>query len=222
LAQSGSESALAPRPLAPFWLTFLLRVSSPPVPPIVHLPDGTALLLRLIVPEDREVVLEAFRRLSPDSRYYRLWSSQQTIPDSLLNRFLNAEPGKHESWAALDPNAPVEPGCGGASFWRSDEQPDRAEISLTVADECQHHGVGTILLAILWLRASQLGIREFIGHVLPDNHRMLDWMRALGARLKLAHGQFTFHLPLDTSSLKPTPTTAKLIARLQELEAIGL
>jgi GNAT superfamily N-acetyltransferase len=191
-------------------------------PPIVHLQDGTTLLLRLIVPSDREAVLEAFRRLSPDSRYYRLWSVQQTLPDSLLNRFLNAEPGQHESWAALDPDRPVEPGSGGASFWRNESDPQRAEISITVADERQHTGVGTVLFAVLWLRARKVGIREFFGYVLPDNYRMLDWMRALGARLSLERGQFFFRLSLDEALLKPTPTSRKLVARLRELETLGL
>ena len=83
-------------------------------PPIIHLHDGTRVLLRLMGPEDRERVEEAFRRLSRDSRYYRLWSSQLALPDSLLNRFLNSEPGRHETWAALDPDVPKEPGFGGA------------------------------------------------------------------------------------------------------------
>jgi GNAT superfamily N-acetyltransferase len=191
-------------------------------PPIVHLQDGTPLLLRLIVPADREAVVEAFRRLSPDSRYYRLWSVQQTLPDSLLNRFLNAEPGQHESWAALDPDRPAEPGSGGASFWRSATQPHRAEISITVADERQHSGVGTVLFAVLWLRAKRVGIGEFFGYVLPDNYRMLDWMRALGARLSLERGQFLFILPLDEASLKQTATSQKLVTRLRELSALGL
>ena len=188
-------------------------------PPIIQLADGTPLLLRLIMPEDREAVIEAFRR--PDSRYYRLWSSQQILPDSLLNRFLNAEPGRHETWVALDPDAPTEPGSGGGSFWRTEGQPHLAEISLTVADERQHSGVGTVLLAVLWLRAVKSGITEFFGHVLPDNYRMLDWMRAVGARLKLESGQFVFHLPLVVESLKPTATAARLTSRLQELESLG-
>ena len=190
--------------------------------PIVHLKDGTALLLRLITPEDREAVLEAFRRLSPESRYYRLWSSQKALPDSLLNRFLHAEQGQHESWAALHPETPNEPGCGGASFWRSPSDPSQAEISLTVADQSQHTGVGTILLALLWLRARKTGIREFFGHVLPDNYAMLDWVRALGARLKWEGGQFVFHLPLEVPLLKATPTAAKLALRIRELEIWNL
>ncbi len=98
------------------------------------------------------------------------------MPDSLLNRFLNSEPGRHETWAALDPDAPKDPGFGGASFWRSETEPHMAEISLTVADEGQRCGVGTVL----WLRATRAGVGEFVGYVLPDNHRMLAWMRTLG------------------------------------------
>lgn len=191
-------------------------------PPVIHLQNGTAVLLRLLTPEDREAVVEAFRRLSPDSRYYRLWSNQQTLPDSLLNRFLHAEPGQHETWAALHPESPTEPGCGGASFWRSLSHPEQAEISLTVADECQHSGVGTVLLAVLWLRARRAGIGEFLGYVLPDNYAMLEWMRALGAHMKLERGQFVFHLPLRVEELKPTSTGARFTARLRELDALGL
>jgi GNAT superfamily N-acetyltransferase len=191
-------------------------------PPVIHLENGAAVLLRLLAPEDREAVIESFRRLSPDSRYYRLWSNQRTLPDSLLNRFLHAEPGQHETWAALHPESPLEPGCGGASFWRSEAHPEQAEISLTVADECQHSGVGTVLLAVLWLRARRAGIGEFFGHVLPDNYAMLGWMRALGARLKLERGQFVFHLPLEADALKPTPAGARFASRLRELEGLDL
>lgn len=176
------------------------------------------LLLRLITSADREAVQEAFRRLSPDSRYYRLWSNQQSLPDSLLNRFLNPRPGRHETWAAQHPEAPNEPGCGGASFWREEASPELAEISLTVADECQHTGVGTVLLAVLWLRAKATGIREFFGCVLPDNYAMLDWLRALGATLKLERGHFTFRLPLDEASLKASPTAGRLKMRIREIE----
>jgi GNAT superfamily N-acetyltransferase len=189
-------------------------------PPIVQLENGTPLLLRLITPEDRDAVIEAFRRLSPDSRYYRLWSKQQALPDSLLNRFLHPEPGLHESWVALHPESPTEPGCGGASFWRDESQPERAEISLTVADESQHTGVGTVLLAVLWHRAKAAGISEFFGHVLTDNYAMLDWLRALGAALRLERGQFTFRLRLDVEGLKASPTAEKLKQRLREVAAL--
>ncbi len=186
---------------------------------LAHLAHGQTVLLRLFTPADRAAVVEAFRRLSPESRYHRFWDAQKGPPDSLLNRFLNPRPGLHETWAALPPEAPDEPGHGGGSFWRSEEEPWTAEISLTVADEMQHSGVGTVLLAMLWHRAKRSGITEFHGYVLPDNYAMLDWMRALGAALKLQSGAYTFWLPLDEASLRESPTANRLRRRLAEVEA---
>lgn len=190
--------------------------------PVAQLTNGQAVLVRLFTPADRGAVLEAFRRLSPDSRYHRFWDAQKAPPDSVLNRFLNPRPGLHETWAAQRPEAPDEPGYGGGSFWRSEEEPWRAELSLTVADEAQHTGVGTVLLAVLWHRARHAGIEELCGYILPDNYAMLDWMRALGAKLRLESGQYFFHLPLKEEGLKDSKTAVRLRERLAEVAGWGL
>ena len=193
-----------------------------PDPPrlLVNLPDGTPVLLRLFAPSDRAAVMEAFRRLSLDSHYYRFWTQHRELQDSVLNRFLNPKPGLHETWAVQDPAAPDEPGYGGGSFWRQEDESWRAEISFTVADEIQHHGVGSLLLALLWHRARQVGVREFHGVVLPDNYTVLDWFRSLGARVHLNQGQYAFELNLDETKLKATPTAERFRHRLQELASL--
>jgi GNAT superfamily N-acetyltransferase len=190
--------------------------------PLARLSNGQSVLLRMFTPADREAVVEAFRRLSTESRYHRFWDTQKEIPDSVLNRFLNPKPGLHETWAAQHPDAPDEPGYGGASFWRNEDEPWRAEISLTVADEAHHTGVGTVLMAVLWIRAKRSGITEFFGHVLPDNYAMLDWVRSLGAMPRLERGQYVFRLELDETKLRATPTADRLKARLHEAEQWGL
>lgn len=195
------------QPASPFRLNAKLR-------------DGSPVLLRMFTPSDKEAVREAFRRLSPDSHYYRFWTQSRELPDSLLNRVLNPEPGLHETWAMLDPDRPDEPGQGGASFWKTEREPWRAEVSFTVADEVQRRGVGTLLLALLWLRAKKAGITQFFGVVLPDNYTVLDWFRALGARVKLHSGQYEFELQLDESKLKATPTAERFKERLRELEGL--
>ena len=192
---------------------------SDPPHPIVWLPDGMPVLLRLITPADREAVKEAFRRLSPDSRYYRFWTAQEALPDSILNSFLNAEPGLHETWAAQDPQHPDEPGYGGGSFWRSRSDPESAEISFTVADECQRKGLGNLLLAVLWVRAKACGISKFCGHVLGDNYSVLDWFRALGAVMTFSSGHYQFVLSLDETQLRATRTSEKLLKCLRIVEA---
>jgi len=195
----------------------LLVSDSTPSPLVLHLQDGTPVLLRTFVPGDRESIIEAFRRLSVDSRYYRFWSGQEQIPDSLLNRFLNPVPGEHETWAALDPERPDEPGYGGASYWRSTKFPHRAEISFTVADEMQRRGLGTLLLALLWLRARASGVTQFTGVVLPDNYTVLNWFRALGSQMAYERGQYSFDLMLDEELLKDTTAAASLKSRIEEI-----
>jgi len=186
----------------------------------VELHDGTPVLLRLFVPADREAVTEAFRRLSVDSRYYRFWNGQEQIPDSVLNRFLNPVPGQHETWAAQDPQHPNEPGYGGASYWRSETDPDSAEVSFTVADEMQHRGLGTLLLAVLWLKAAAAGVSCFYGVVLSDNYTVLNWFRSLGANMRMDRGQYSFELKLNEAGLKDTAVSGRLKEWLGRLRAM--
>lgn len=187
------------------------------MPPIVQLHDGTPVHLRLLKPADRDAVIEALHRLSPDSRYYRFWSKLEGVSENLLQRFLNPEPGQHETWVAQDPERLGEPGYGGGSFWRSERNPEEAEISFIVADEAQRRGVGTLLLALIWVRAEKAGITRFTGHVLPDNYSVLDWFRALGAGMHYQSGQYTFEVVLDESRLRKSVTSAKLTVWLQKL-----
>jgi len=185
--------------------------------PVVHLADGTPVLIRPMRPDDRAAVVEAFRRLSPDSRYYRFWSRREGVSEKLLQRFLHPEPGLHETWVAQDPERPGEPGYGGGSYWRSEKDPQTAEISLVVADEAQHRGLGTLLLALVWVRAYQVGVRCFYGHVLPDNYSVLDWFRALGAEMHYQSGEYWFLLPLQLEKLRDTPSSHRLVAWVQRL-----
>jgi GNAT superfamily N-acetyltransferase len=181
------------------------------------LDDGTPVLVRPVEASDREAVVAAFARLSPDSRYFRFWTRYERLPDSILRRFLTADHVRQSVWAALDPERPDEPGYGAGSWWRDATCPEVAEVSFTVADEVQHRGLGTLLLAVLWSAARPMGIRRFIGHALPDNHAVLDWFRALGATIEAASGQLTMRLDLEEPALPTTATADHLRARLAEV-----
>ena len=49
-----------------------------------------------------------------------------------------------------------------------------AEVAFVVADEYQHHGIGSLLLDELVLAASERGITTFLADTLSENHTMLD------------------------------------------------
>ncbi len=181
------------------------------------LADGTEVLVRPLVPADRGSLAEGYRRLSPESRYQRFWSrTGEVIGDRMLDRLLKQEAGNHAVWAVLDP-AREYPGLGAASFWRSAEQPEEAEFSCTVLDADQRKGVGTLLLAVLWLAARRVGIRRFVGYTMPENVRAVRWMRDTGAEAEWDGYKVIFRWELDDlDRLPPTTAGIALAERLAE------
>ena len=83
-----------------------------------------------------------------------------------------------------------------------------------MADDAQHRGVGTLLLAVLWLSARAEGIRRFVAHVLPENDAARAWFGALGAAAGHGLGHVLFTLPLDEAKLQDSPAAMRLRAAL--------
>lgn len=182
--------------------------------------DGTPVRVRRLVPGDREGLAEGYRRLSPDSRYQRFWvRTGEAIGERMLDRILEAAPDRHAAWVVLDP-ARDFPGVGAASWWRSEGDPDEAEFSCTVLDGDQRRGVGTLLLAVLWLDAMRAGIGRFVGYTMPENVAAVRWMRDIGAEAEWDGFKVIFRWDLeDLDRLPATPVGAALAERLAELSA---
>lgn len=143
--------------------------------------DGTPVRARRLGASDRAYVAEAYRRLSPEARYHRFWTvTGELIGEQMLDRILREDPGNHEIWAVYDPARTFSP-LGAASWWRNPADPDEAEFSVTVLDADQNRGVGTLLLAILWLTAFQSGIKHLVGHAMVENRAAGAWMYRTGA-----------------------------------------
>lgn len=180
---------------------------------------GVPALLRPLRPEDREAIREAFRRLSPESSYLRFWTRVREVNPTFIEKLLAQDGEKHATWVIVLTENDDIPGVGGGSFWRSNDDPDTAEVSFTVADEFQNQGVGTILLAAIWKHAAGLGIRRFIAHVLDSNLVMRAWWDALGATALQIDRGWLLTLPLDESLLSPSGAGASLRRWLRRLEA---
>lgn len=176
----------------------------------LFLPDGTPVLLRPLTPDDRERIVEAFRRLSPESTYFRFWTRFRDLNPDFIDRLCAPEEKDHITWILVLTETDSIPGAGGASFWRIPSDPTSAEVSFTVADEFQGQGVGTILLAVLWEHARSLGIRRFVGHVLDANFVMRAWWDSLGATATEIQRGWEVTLFLDEDFLPASSAAQKL------------
>jgi RimJ/RimL family protein N-acetyltransferase len=179
---------------------------------------GVPALLRLITPQDRNRITEAYRRLTADSRYLRFWTRFRELNPQFIDQLLSPGDTVHASWAIVLPDDEDLPGVGAASFWQLREDHTAAEVSFTVADEFQGQGIGTILLAALWHHAQQHGINRFIAHVLEDNLVMRAWWDALGATATQTPRGWELTLYLNQTWLSPSPATTSLQDWLHRLK----
>lgn len=164
---------------------------------VVRLRDGSPALLRPVIPEDRCRIEAGLAELSFASRCSRFFVPVRALAEDQLRYFTEVDQANHVAWLAIDPLQPDRPGMGVARFVRCQEQPATAEVALTVVDAYQGKGVGTHLLAILCVLARAQSIQVLHGLALPDNYRVVDWFRRLGAMVKFADG--LNHLDLMTS-----------------------
>lgn len=150
-----------------------------------HLRDGRPVLLRQIRPEDRWRLAEGMRQLSPASRYLRFHEVVEQLSDEQLDYLSQVDHVDHEAIVALDPERPEMPGIGVARFIREPDEPTVAEAAVTVADDYQATGAGTLLLGALAARARVSGIEVFRNYVLDGNTQMLEVFDHLGAHREL-------------------------------------
>lgn len=170
-----------------------------PVSPIVVPFDGVGeLLLRPLTntDDDRARCHKAFELLSPEARMSRFWTRSLRVSEKMVTRLIAADQVNDVVWAAIDPHRPWIPGLGGASFWRDPLRPERAEFSVTIADSYQNRGLGTLVLALVWIIARQRGVTEFVSHIRPENQASRHWLGAMGGTSRAHTGEIVIRWPL--------------------------
>ncbi len=183
------------------------------------LPDGGVVLLRPVLPEDRERLRVGLGQLSPQSRYLRFFSSVEHLTERQLDYLTNPDQINHVAWGALDAADPEHPGLGIGRFVRQDDPPESAEMAIAIADNFQHRGLGTVLLGVLYLLAGIRGIKSLQGIMLPENRAVFHGLQNIGAELTRQGNLFQLGLPVhqDLSRLPPTPGGDKFRQLLVDL-----
>jgi ribosomal protein S18 acetylase RimI-like enzyme len=144
--------------------------------------DGRRVRIRPVVPADRANIAAGLARLSPRSRYGRFHSDVSQLSEAALRFLTEIDFREHVAWAALAIDEPGFPGVGVARFVRDREHPDSAEFAITVLDEWQGLGLGSLLLRTLIGSAAQRGIRQLVAPVLAENVAALHLVERLGGR----------------------------------------
>lgn len=195
----------------------------PPDPPALRLAldDGTPVLLRPVRAEDAERIRAGLDDLSPDSRITRFFSPVTHFSDQQLVYLTHVDQENHVAWGALDVSSAESVGLGIGRFARLPDEPDVAEIAITVIDAAQRHGLGSRLLALLHVLARRRGITTFRAVLMAQNHALIRRVQAFGGTAHSTGSEVMLDLPVlaDAADLPDTPEAEEFKRVFRTVEA---
>lgn len=146
------------------------------LPGRVVLPDGAAVLIRAVQPDDAAGLERLFYRLSPESilNYFFVPLPQQPQWAARLGEVARADGVDHGALVAL-----VEEEIVGVARYDRETASEQAEVALLIEDGWQQRGLGKRLVVRLVKEARCQGVKTFLANILGENRRALRLAGAL-------------------------------------------
>lgn len=144
--------------------------------------DGTQLYVRHIKPADKEMLAAAWLELSPASQHRRFLAPKPYLTKSDLRYLTEIDGHDHVALVAVrmdDPSRFVAV----ARYVRLKDDPESAEVAVTVADAMQGKRIGKQLGVLLSDEARGRGVQRFTAALLADNTPALRLMATMTDRL---------------------------------------
>jgi RimJ/RimL family protein N-acetyltransferase len=133
-----------------------------------RLRDGYPVLLRPLLPDDRQAVRDALTGLSAESIRRRFFSSVPPTP-ALVDHLVDLDYVDHFAWAVVD--SASHDGIAVGRYVRTDHD-SPAEMAFTTVERFWGRGVATLLLGALGATAQAAGIAGLRAVTLQENVAM--------------------------------------------------
>jgi GNAT superfamily N-acetyltransferase len=172
--------------------------------------------LRTVRPDDKDRLRQGFEALSPESRYLRFHGAKTELTDAELRYFTEMDGVRHFALGAIRDDR----GLGIARLIQLDGEPGVAEAAITVLDEMQGKGLGTLLFQRLVAAAAERGIERVRCLVLGSNQPMQDLLTRLAggeASVTVESGVVTVEIALPSVPPDAAPADAPRDSGLYEL-----
>jgi len=141
----------------------------------MELRDGSPIQIRPIRPADEPVLIDLFRRLSPESVYQRFHAPLSELSPGMAHHFASVDDSKRRALVAESGSQVI-----GVARYEATEDPSVVELALVVVDEWQNRGLGRALFREIVATAELHGIHCFRADVLAENRRMLQLITTEG------------------------------------------
>ncbi|WP_372734798.1 GNAT family N-acetyltransferase [Nocardioides sp.] len=161
----------------------------------VLLKDGSTAHIRPVRPDDADLMVDFYSRVSDRSKYYRFFSPMPTLSERDVARFTQVD---HDARVALVVLLRGEMiAVGRYDVVAAGE----AEVAFLVQDEHHGRGIAQVLLEHLAQAGRERGIERFTAEVLPDNVAMIGTFREAGYRVVSEYddGVLSLEFPIDST-----------------------
>jgi GNAT superfamily N-acetyltransferase len=134
-----------------------------------RLPDGAQILIRPIRADDKRFLEDGLRHLSDESVHRRFLSPKRSFSRAELRYLTEVDGRDHVALVAEYPGEPVRRVIAVGRFVRLTDDPETAEAAITVCDDWQRRGVGSLFAERLAAEARRHGIRRFTATMSSEN-----------------------------------------------------
>ena len=145
--------------------------------------DGTQLYVRHVKPADSELIAEGWLHLSRETQQKRFLAPKPRLTAGDLRYLTEIDGHDHVALIALRLHEPKQL-VAVARYVRLKDDPEIAEVAVTVADGMQGQRIGSMLGVLLADEARGRGIKRFSASILTDNRPALRLMSTLSQRLE--------------------------------------
>nr|WP_246283973.1 bifunctional GNAT family N-acetyltransferase/acetate--CoA ligase family protein [Nocardioides perillae] len=158
--------------------------------------DGRTAHIRPIRPEDADLLVEFYGRVSEKSKYYRFFAPMPRLSERDVRRFTQVD---HVTRVALVLLVGGRMIAVGRFDVLDGERSTQAEVAFLVEDEHQGRGIAQILLEHLAQAGRERGVEKFVAEVLPDNQRMIHTFKDAGYQVASGYedGVLVLEFPID-------------------------
>jgi acetyltransferase len=147
-----------------------------------RLTDDRIVFVRPIYPSDKAQLADGLKNLSADSVHKRFLSPKSSFTDAELRYLTEVDGHDHFALVALPAGEPDDI-VAVARFIRLQDDPLAAEAAITVCDDYQGVGLGSLLARRLADAAREHGIQRLTATMASDNRPALKLMRQIDERL---------------------------------------
>lgn len=167
--------------------------------------DGRAVTLRLMRPDDKQRLIEAFAKLDRQSIYTRFFAFRKELPPGPLNRIHRIDLVRLAALVVTLGSGDDETVIGSASYVAETaaDGTREAEVAFTIEEDFQRQGLAGRLLAALSGIARRHGISRFKAEVLAGNAPMLAVFQRCGLPMRTRRNGEVVELSLDLGGAEP-------------------